>query len=86
MNPYIIAELGCVHVGNMNRAKMLIELAAKTGVNCVKFQKRNPIESVPKAWHNTPHPNQIFAYGKTTLSYRNIAMIAALSIRHPFGI
>ena len=35
---YIIAEIGNNHEGSFVRAKNLIKLAAKSGVNAVKFQ------------------------------------------------
>lgn len=35
---YIIAEIGNTHEGSLGLAKKLIEAAAKTGVNAVKFQ------------------------------------------------
>jgi len=66
----VIAELGCVHAGKMDRAKMLIGLAAKCGADVVKFQKRNPKECVPKEWWDKPHPNLAFAYGETYLKHR----------------
>ena len=36
--PYIIAEIGFNHEGNMDTAKNLIEAAASSGANAVKFQ------------------------------------------------
>ena len=66
----IIAEIGCTHIGKMDRAKYLINLAKQSGANVVKLQKRNPIESVPLHLQNKPHPNEKFAYGKTYLEHR----------------
>ena len=37
-DPYIIAELGSNHNGDMNLARKLIDAAKRTGVDCVKFQ------------------------------------------------
>jgi N-acetylneuraminate synthase len=42
---YIIAEIGINHNGDINLAKELIDTAAETGCNAVKFQKRT-IEDV----------------------------------------
>ena len=47
---YVIAEIGINHGGNLDIAKKLIESAAKTGVDAVKFQtyiteKRTPLDS-----------------------------------------
>ena len=36
--PYVIAELGANHNGDMELAKKLILEAKETGVDCVKFQ------------------------------------------------
>ncbi len=66
----VVAEIGCCHAGSMARAKSLIRLARLAGADYVKLQKRNPIESVPKEWHDRPHPNKIFAYGETYLEHR----------------
>ena len=36
--PYIIAEIGANHNGNIKLAKKLIDIAKSSGANCVKFQ------------------------------------------------
>lgn len=66
----VVAEIGATHIGNMERAKYLIKLAMLSGAHYAKFQKRNPIESLPLHLHNCPHPNIDFAYGKTYLEHR----------------
>lgn len=66
----VVAELGCVHLGDIDRAKELILLAKYSGADYVKFQKRNPEESVPRHMWNKPHPNSIFSYGETYLDHR----------------
>lgn len=66
----VVAEIGAVHIGSVERAKSLIRLAALCGVDYVKFQKRNPIDSVPKSLQDQPHPNLRFAYGDTYLEHR----------------
>ena len=35
---YVIAEIGINHGGSLDKAKLLIESAAKTGCDAVKFQ------------------------------------------------
>lgn len=35
---YIIAEAGVNHNGDVNKAKELVDIAKKAGVNCIKFQ------------------------------------------------
>ncbi|HAI39475.1 MAG TPA: N-acetylneuraminate synthase, partial [Maribacter sp.] len=39
---YIIAEIGINHNGSLETAKKLIDVAALSGFDAVKFQKRNP--------------------------------------------
>ena len=41
MSIKIIAEIGINHNGNMDFCKQLIDVASDSGVNCVKFQKRD---------------------------------------------
>ena len=70
MTPIIVAEIGCVHLGSLERAKELACLARIAGAEFVKTQKRNPEESVPKELQDKPHPNTLFAYGDTYLEHR----------------
>lgn len=71
MKPFIIAEIGCNHKGNMKIAKALI-LCAKyfCGVDAVKFQKRNNKELLTEEEYNAPHPNPVNSYGKTYGEHR----------------
>ena len=39
--PYVIAEIGSNHNGDMDIAKKLIDVAVDAGADAVKFQKRN---------------------------------------------
>jgi len=48
----IIAEIGINHNGDLNIAKKLIDMAYKSECDVVKFQKRNPNESVPMVYKN----------------------------------
>ena len=48
MKTYVIAEIGINHNGSMEIAKRLINLAAISGCDAVKFQKRNPDVCVPE--------------------------------------
>lgn len=50
--PYIIAEIGINHNGDLQIAKKLIDAANACLWNCVKFQKREPEISVPEAQKN----------------------------------
>ena len=47
-NTYIIAEIGINHNGDLDVAKKLIDVAAVSGCDAVKFQKRNPDVCVPE--------------------------------------
>ncbi|RKN80008.1 N-acetylneuraminate synthase family protein [Ulvibacterium marinum] len=69
--PYIIAEIGCNHKGDMKIAKELINMAKIFGnANAVKFQKRNNRELLTEEQYNAPHPNPINSYGETYGAHR----------------
>ena len=68
--PKVIAEIGCNHMGNMKIAKELIDLAKKSGVKYVKFQKRNNKELLTEEQYNAPHPNPHNSYGDTYGAHR----------------
>jgi len=51
-SPYLIAELGINHNGNLQIAKRLIDAAFACSWDCVKFQKRNPDLCVPEEQKN----------------------------------
>lgn len=68
--PNVIAEIGCSHLGSLERAKELCKLAKICGADYIKTQKRNPEESTPPHMRDKPHPNTAFAYGKTYLEHR----------------
>lgn len=69
--PYVIAEIGCNHKGEIEIAKELIKIAKIfCNVDAVKFQKRNNIELLTEEQYNTPHPNPSNSYGKTYGEHR----------------
>jgi N-acetylneuraminate synthase len=49
---FIIAEIGINHNGDLEVAKKLIDIAAFSGCDAVKFQKRTPELCVPEAQKN----------------------------------
>ncbi len=51
-SPYVIAEIGINHNGDLQIAKKLIDAANACGWNCVKFQKREPEIAVPEVQKN----------------------------------
>ncbi|MBO6241719.1 MAG: N-acetylneuraminate synthase family protein [Butyrivibrio sp.] len=69
--PFIIAEAGCNHMGQMDIAKDLIETAAHfCKANAIKFQKRCPKELLTLEQYNAPHPNPANSYGDTYGAHR----------------
>ena len=69
--PYVIAEIGCNHKGDIEIAKELIKIAKIfCNVDAVKFQKRNNIELLTEAQYNAPHPNASNSYGDTYGAHR----------------
>ena len=68
--PKVVAEIGCNHMGNMDIAKELIDLAKQSGVEYVKFQKRNNRELLTEEQYSTPHPVPGNSYGNTYGEHR----------------
>lgn len=69
--PYIIAEAGCNHMGQMEIAHDLIRVAAfYCKADAIKFQKRCPKELLTPEQYNAPHPNPVNSYGKTYGEHR----------------
>lgn len=68
--PKIVAEIGCNHMGEMSIAKELIDLAKDSGVDYVKFQKRNNKELLSDEQYNSPHPVPENSYGDTYGEHR----------------
>lgn len=66
----IVAEGCCNHLGKIEVAKEMTKVAKLCGANYIKWQKRNPVESVPKDWHNRPHPCPVNSFGETYLDHR----------------
>lgn len=69
--PYIIAEAGCNHKGDMQIAKELIQVAAVyCKADAIKFQKRCNRELLTEEQYNAPHPNPVNSYGNTYGEHR----------------
>lgn len=76
--PFVIAEIGCNHRGEMETAKELIKIAKIFGnADAVKFQKRNNRELLTEEQYNAPHPNQSHAYGSTYGEHREFLEFTA---------
>lgn len=66
--PYLIAEIGINHNGDIQIAKKLIDAAFACNWDCVKFQKRTPEICVPEHQKNVPKDTP---WGKMTyLDYK----------------
>ncbi|MGN0347547.1 MAG: N-acetylneuraminate synthase family protein [Lachnospiraceae bacterium] len=69
--PFVIAEIGCNHMGDLDIAKAMIETAAMfCKVDAVKFQKRCNKELLTEEQYNAPHPNPANSYGATYGEHR----------------
>ena len=69
--PYVIAEAGCNHMGQMEIAREMINTAAIfCKVDAIKFQKRCPKELLTPEQYNAPHPNPYNSYGATYGEHR----------------
>lgn len=68
--PKVIAEIGCNHMGQMNIAKELIDLAKEAGAGYVKFQKRHNKELLTDEQYSAVHPVPSNSYGGTYGEHR----------------
>ncbi len=69
--PYVIAEAGCNHLGQMEIAhEMITSAAVFCKADAIKFQKRCPKELLTPEQYNAPHPNPYNAYGNTYGEHR----------------
>lgn len=68
--PKVVAEIGCNHKGDIEIAKELIDIAKFCGATYAKFQKRHSKELLTEEQYNSPHPNEMHAYGKTYGEHR----------------
>lgn len=70
-SPFIIAEIGCNHKGDIRIAKEMISTASLfCKVDAVKFQKRCVRELLTTEEYNAPHPNMENSYGSTYGEHR----------------
>lgn len=69
--PFVIAEIGCNHKGDITIAKELIKVAKIfCNADAVKFQKRHNKELLTEEQYNSPHPNPANSYGETYGAHR----------------
>ncbi|MBX4171845.1 N-acetylneuraminate synthase family protein [Rhodococcus sp. DMU2021] len=70
--PFVIAEIGCNHAGDMTVAKKMISVAANfCEVDAVKFQKRDNRVLFTEQEYNTPHPNPMHSFGASYGEHRD---------------
>jgi len=67
--PYVIAEIGHNHMGDVEICKEMFQVAKECGANAVKLQKRNNKKLFTKALYNAPYENEN-SYGKTYGEHR----------------
>ena len=69
--PYVIAEIGCNHGGDLELAKRMISVAARfCEVDAVKFQKRDPATLLTPEQYEAPHPEPRNAFGASYGEHR----------------
>ena len=62
---FLVAEIGCNHMGEFKIAKKLIDQAKYCGADYVKFQKRDNKILFTKEEYNSKHPNPVNSFGDT---------------------
>ena len=67
---YLVAEIGCNHMGDMKITKLLIDRAKQCGADYVKFQKRDNNILFSKKEFNSKHPVEANSFGKTYGEHR----------------
>ncbi len=76
--PFIIAEAGCNHKGEMSIARDLIATAALfCRADAIKFQKRCNRELLTLEQYDAPHPNPANSYGRTYGEHREFLEFTA---------
>ena len=69
--PFVIAEAGCNHMGQIEIAHEMIKTAAAfCKADAIKFQKRCPKELLTEEQYNAPHPNPANSFGATYGAHR----------------
>lgn len=71
MKTTVVAEVGCNHQGNLDKAVELIKMAAQfCRADVVKFQKRTNRELLSAEEYRAPHPNPMHSFGETYGEHR----------------
>ncbi len=67
--PYLIAEIGQNHNGNLDLAKQMVDMAQRCGFHAVKSAKRDIAINVPKPLYNSIYDSP-HSFGKTYGEHR----------------
>jgi len=71
IEPKVICEIGCNHMGSFELATQMIKVAANfCDADIIKFQKRDNKLLLSEKEYNAPHPVQENAYGSTYGEHR----------------
>ena len=89
--PFIMAEVGINHNGIFENAKLLIEEAAKSGADAVKFQKRTLSEMYTKTYLSSPYLKEnsfgsTYGSHKEFLEFTDDELLELKSIADSFNI
>jgi sialic acid synthase len=69
--PFVIAEVGCNHGGDMVVARRMVTVAAQfCEVDAIKFQKRDPRTLLSREQYAAPHPDPRHSFGETYGAHR----------------
>ena len=80
--PFVIAEIGCNHMGDIEIAKQMISVAKHfCQADAVKFQKRTPRELLSKEEYDAPHPVPHHSYGNNYGAHREFLEFTAAQHR-----
>lgn len=79
--PFVIAEIGCNHMGSLEIAKELVDLAKSAGADVAKFQTRDNKLLLTKEQYDAPHPNPVNSYGITYGAHREYLEFSIEEIR-----
>ena len=83
-SPFIIAEIGNNHNGNLDTAKKLIESAKKAGADAVKFQVKNIEKSFAKELLDSPYVNEN-SFGKTYREHKEALEFSKNELKKIYG-
>ncbi len=77
--PFIIAEIGNNHNGDINIAKELIKVAKECEVDAVKFQSKD-VDSMPKELRDKPYEHEN-SFGKTYREHKEFLELSSKELK-----